>query len=92
MSAEPEALASRTGTPERLAYVVKMFPRFSETFILNELLELERLGFVLTVYSLKRPPAGPVHPQLERLRARVVYLPERPLEWLMRGPAHALRA
>lgn len=69
----------------RVAYVVKMFPRFSETFILNELLELERRGVELAVYSLKRPGPGPVHPNVARLRARVVYLPERPLEWLARG-------
>lgn len=69
-----------------LAYVVKMFPRFSETFILNELLELESRGHTLTVYSLKHPLASsPTHPALARLRARVVYLPERPVHWLSRG-------
>lgn len=73
-----------------LAYVVKMFPRFSETFILNELLELERRGHRLTVYSLKHPPRGPVHPGLARLEARVVYLPERPVHWLTQGPRAAL--
>jgi hypothetical protein len=29
---------------KRVAYVLKMYPRFSETFVLNELLELERQG------------------------------------------------
>jgi len=28
----------------KVGYVVKMYPRFSETFILNEILELEKLG------------------------------------------------
>ncbi|MDP9470652.1 MAG: hypothetical protein M3Q71_08285 [Chloroflexota bacterium] len=28
----------------KIAYILKMYPRFSETFILNELLELERQG------------------------------------------------
>jgi len=27
-----------------IGYVLKMYPRFSETFILVEILELERLG------------------------------------------------
>lgn len=81
-----------TNGPLRLAYVVKMFPRFSETFVLNELLELERLGFEITVYSLKHPTPGPRHPQFDRLRARVVVLPERPIEWLTRGPVHVARA
>jgi colanic acid/amylovoran biosynthesis glycosyltransferase len=80
------------GTPARLAYVAKMFPRFSETFILNELLELERMGFEITVYSLKHPVPGPTHPQLQRLRARIVHLPERPVHWLTRGALDAGRA
>jgi glycosyltransferase involved in cell wall biosynthesis len=68
-----------------------MFPRFSETFILNELLELERRGASVTVYSLKRPLPGPVHPNVARLEARVVYLPERPISWLCRGAWDAVR-
>ena len=28
--------------PMRVGYVLKRFPRYSETFILNEILELER--------------------------------------------------
>jgi len=87
-------MATEARAPERrprLAYVVKMFPRFSETFILHELLELERLGHEITIYSLKRPAGGPVHPALSRLRARVVYLPERPRAWLPQGVAAAAR-
>ncbi|MEO5988597.1 MAG: glycosyltransferase family 4 protein [Candidatus Eisenbacteria bacterium] len=89
-----EGAEVRAAGPQRLrlAYVVKMFPRFSETFILNELLELERLGFEITIYSLKHPALGPRHPQLQKLRARVVLLPERPIEWLTRGPVHVARA
>ena len=62
--------------PTRIGYVCKMFPRFSETFIVNEILTLEALGFDVTIYSLKTPPAGPRHDTVRRLRARVVYLPE----------------
>ena len=90
MSAPAPAPGSCPAAPTRVAYVVKMFPRFSETFILHEILELERLGYEVTVYSLKRPAAGPVHPALSRLRARVVYLPERPWLWLTRGMAAVL--
>lgn len=88
MSAATTFTESRACAPRpRLAYVVKMFPRFSETFILHELLELERLGHEITIYSLKRPVAGPTHPALSRLRARVVHLPERPAAWLTHGVA-----
>jgi glycosyltransferase involved in cell wall biosynthesis len=60
----------------RVAYVVKMFPRFSETFILSELLELERQGVELHVFSLKRPNDGIAHADVTRLRAPVTYLPD----------------
>src|SRR6266446_2032255 len=36
----------------KIGYVLKRFPRLSETFILNELLELERLATPLQIYSL----------------------------------------
>ena len=60
----------------RIGYVLKMFPRYSETFVQNEVLELERRGVPLVVYSLKPAAAGPRHAMLSRLRAPVVTLPE----------------
>jgi colanic acid/amylovoran biosynthesis glycosyltransferase len=59
----------------RVAYVLKRFPRFSETFILNELLELERQGVDVEIFSLLRPPGEPRHALLSQLKARVIYLP-----------------
>ena len=57
-------------------YVLKMFPRFSETFILSEILELERRGRALHVLSLRRPDDGRFHGDVARVRAAVDYLPE----------------
>src|SRR3989442_6371113 len=54
-----------------------MYPRFSETFILAEILELERLGGKLRLISLKKPDDGRFHEDLARVRAGVCYLPER---------------
>ncbi len=59
-----------------VAYVVKMFPRLSETFILNEVLELERQGLGLRIFSLKRPADPVQHAQAQRVRSPVIYLPE----------------
>src|SRR5437588_11423218 len=72
-----------------VGYVIKMFPRLSETFILNEVLELERQGLRLHIFSLKRPTAG----RLEAcpttvVQAPVTYLPER----VYREPGRILRA
>jgi colanic acid/amylovoran biosynthesis glycosyltransferase len=59
-----------------IAYVLKMYPRFSETFVLAELLELERQGVPLHVFSLRKPDDGVFHADVARLRAPVTYLPE----------------
>ncbi len=39
----------------RVAYVVKRYPRFSETFIVNEILAHEAAGLSIDLFSL-RPP------------------------------------
>jgi glycosyltransferase involved in cell wall biosynthesis len=51
-----------------------MFPRLSETFILNEILELERRGVEVVVFSIKKPNEGRFHPQVSDLKAKVLYL------------------
>jgi colanic acid/amylovoran biosynthesis glycosyltransferase len=78
-------------TPERrrrVGYVLKRYPRISETFVANELLELERLGERLTVFAVSRPEEPFTHRFVRDLSAEVVYLPHRP--W--REPARVARA
>jgi colanic acid/amylovoran biosynthesis glycosyltransferase len=60
-----------------VAYVLKKFPRLSETFILNEILELQRQGVQVTVISLHRPDDGRFHAKLAELQSDVIYLPGR---------------
>ncbi len=70
-------------TTPRVAYVVKRFPRLSETFILRELLELERLGLDVVVCALGHSGEATVHGDYARLRATVLYaddLPDPPAE------------
>ncbi len=77
---------------ERTAYVLKMYPRFSETFVVTEILARERRGADLRIYSL-RPPADPrFHGMLAQVTAPVAYIPrarERETVWdvLRRGSA-----
>jgi glycosyltransferase involved in cell wall biosynthesis len=59
-----------------IGYVVKMFPRLSETFILNEILELERQEMALHIFSMKRPVEKVVHAHTSDVRSPVTYLPE----------------
>jgi len=60
----------------KLGYVVKNFPRLSETFILNELLGQQRLGCELTVLSRYRPAEPVPHAALKWLQADVHYMDE----------------
>jgi len=64
-------------TPSRpIGYVLKRYPRLTETFILNEMLALERLGTQLHVFSLMRPEETLSHPAVLELKAPVTYFPE----------------
>ncbi len=58
----------------RIGYVLKMYPRFSETFILNEILALQAQGADLEVFSLRGPIDGRFHEDLARVQAPVTYL------------------
>jgi hypothetical protein len=58
-------------------YVLKRFPRLSETFVLRELLELEAQGERILIDALLPPEGGPAHAEVARLRAPVRYLPRR---------------
>jgi glycosyltransferase involved in cell wall biosynthesis len=55
----------------RIGYVVKRFPRVSETFIAQEILQLEQLGAAVHVFALieNDRPAG--HAWLSQIRANV---------------------
>lgn len=56
------------------AYVLKMYPRFSETFIVSEILAREAAGERISIFSL-RPPTDPrFHPELARVQAPVSYI------------------
>jgi colanic acid/amylovoran biosynthesis glycosyltransferase len=59
-------------------YVLKRFPRLSETFVLRELLALEARGERVLIDSLLPPEQGPRHPELAQLRAPVRQLPRHP--------------
>lgn len=47
--------------PSRIAYVVHVFPKLSETFIVNELAELRRRDLEVRILSLRPPTEGLRH-------------------------------
>jgi len=57
-----------------IAYIVKAWPRLSETFILNEIISLEQRGVRVRIFSVKEPDAGPAHSKIARVLAEVTYL------------------
>jgi len=70
--------------PERVIYVVRSWPRLSQTFIVNEVLAVERAGLELAIFSLVRSGEPLVQPQVAAVRAGVVYLEDATAP----GPAH----
>ena len=73
-------------TKPLLGMILKGYPRISETFISNEILLLENLGFPIHLFSMRRPRENFTHQSVTRIQAGVDYLPEtllRPLPRLM---------
>ena len=62
--------------PPVLGMILKGYPRISETFISNEILLLERLGFELHLFSMRQPRENFSHEDIKKIRAPVKYLPE----------------
>ncbi|MBT9315522.1 glycosyltransferase [Leptothoe spongobia] len=58
-----------------IGFLLKTYPKLSETFILNEILELERQGLNLHIFSLRCPPADCTHDDVAQVQAPVTYLP-----------------
>lgn len=55
-------------------YIVSTWPRLSQTFVLSEILALERRGVSLRIFSAKDPGGEPIHADVGHVRAEVVYL------------------
>lgn len=63
------------GPTSRVGYVVKRYPRFSETFIVNEILAHEAAGHPVEIFSLYPPNDAHFQDVLSRVRSRVTYVP-----------------
>jgi hypothetical protein len=72
----------------RVAFVLKGYPRLSETFIAQEIAALERRGLDILIVSLRHPTDARRHAVHDEIRASVLYLPE----YLLLEPWRVLRA
>jgi glycosyltransferase involved in cell wall biosynthesis len=67
-------LVRRPDADATIAYVVSTWPRLSQTFVLDEILALERLGVRVRIFATKRPDSEPINARVSEVRARVTYL------------------
>ena len=72
----------------RVAFVLKGYPRLSETFIAQEIAALERRGLEILIVSLRHPTDTRRHPVHDEIRASILYLPE----YLVLEPLRVIRA
>src|SRR2546427_2180629 len=61
--------------PLRVGYVVKRYPRYSETFIVREILAHEAAGLDVEIFALRPPNDTHFQDIIARVRAPVTYLP-----------------
>lgn len=87
LQVQAEPLLESTMT-KPVAFVLKGYPRLSETFIAQEILGLERAGLLLEIISLRRPTDAKRHPVHDEIKAPVMYLPE----YVKDEPSRCIRA
>ena len=58
-----------------IGLLLETYPTVSETFIVNEILELERQGLDLHIFSLRHPSEGDSHPDAVKIKAPITYVP-----------------
>ncbi|MEM7066639.1 MAG: glycosyltransferase [Cyanobacteria bacterium P01_B01_bin.77] len=60
--------------PIRIGYVLKRYPRYSETFIVNEILAHEAAGSDIHIFALRPPEDTHFQNKISQVRAPVTYI------------------
>jgi hypothetical protein len=63
-----------SGSRPTLAYILKGYPRISETFISNEILLLEQLGFTMRLFPMRKGREDFCHESVKQIKARIAPL------------------
>ena len=79
--------SSQPSVPAPVAFVLKGYPRLSETFIAQEIAALEARGLDILIVSLRHPTDRKRHSLHDQIRAQILYLPE----YLYQEPLRVLR-
>ena len=87
--AAPSARPRQSPAP-KVSYVMSRFPKLTETFVLYEILAMEKMGIDVRIYPLLRERQAVSHPEVVTLLPRVRYLPVLSLP-IVRAQLHFLR-
>ncbi len=71
-----EKMISNASGTLRIGYLLRMYPRFSQTFVANEIAELEQQGAEVHILSLRSATEERVHEAASRVKGPVKYLTE----------------
>ena len=63
-----------SSSDKQIGYLLRSYPRLSQTFVLNEILALERAGVSIQIFALTNPHERVVQMQVSQVRAPVHYL------------------
>jgi glycosyltransferase involved in cell wall biosynthesis len=76
---------------KQIGYLLRSYPRLTQTFILNEILALEQLGVSIQIFALTDPQEKIVQRQADEVRAPVHYLDKsfQPRPWRQMLGEHA---
>ncbi len=93
MMSESDQATEGTGATKRVAYLMSRFPKITETFILYEIVELERLGVQVEVFPLIHEREWVMHAEAKAVVERAHYskvvsgqVLAAQLYWVMRRP------
>jgi glycosyltransferase involved in cell wall biosynthesis len=65
-----------SGSNKQIGYLLRSYPRLSQTFVLNEILALEKIGVSIQVFALTNPHEKVVQMQVDQVQAPIHYLEE----------------
>src|SRR5207245_2313929 len=83
-----DATSACRPTPRSVAYVLRSYPRLSQTFILNEIRALERLGVGIRIFAITDPREPITQPEVAEIRAPAHYLDSLGRTWRAILAAH----
>jgi glycosyltransferase involved in cell wall biosynthesis len=88
----PNALLGQNPRGRSVAYIVRSYPRLSQTFILDEILMLEMMGVNLRIFAVTDPHEPIVQMEVSEVQAPTYYLDTVRRKWFTILAEHFLAA